>query len=327
LAVTDEFRSDESDSNNSDAEGEIDLDLLPLPGTTGTLRQAALEDVATYVSSGFKITFYEKHVIHGFYDGTKSDPASLLVYEISLTSTKNHRRRIRYLKASLKFEAHPLKQPVHDPFLCSWEPAMRGEVFIHPSKVSYTEEQKNKISATVKKEPIPAEASAEHETTKGKNFDRDDKATCKVDTSRTQTRGGGRKGKDLVTWQLLENKSQELLPDSFGVAVVIKRCPGLNFRVEFSADVEVDFWYDVAVGFNKAKDALFFKGRRDTSKLYDVSEQSEIPSGVEKVNLKELVDRDGLDDFIFFHEPEEIETTKRYGKGPKKIKKCSEVEM
>jgi hypothetical protein len=316
--VDDPERHSRGNGNDGDDEGEeLTLVLLPEEGTTGTLRQEALGNIVTYKSSGFNVKVNQKCVVHGFYD-SKASPASLLVYEIRLTSDKkSYKRRIRYMKASLRFEADPRKQPAHDPYLVSWEPAGRGDVYIYPTPVSYTDEKREKISATLKKDPVPVEASFEHESKSGKEYDRDDKALCTADPDETQIRGGGRKGPDVIEWQLLENESQELLPDLFGVAMVIRRVPGLNFRVVFSIKIEVDFWYDVGLAFDQVKNALFFKGGRELSKTYVVTDEGKIPDGVKKDNLKELVDRDGLDDFWFFHSPEEVEVARHYGKGAK----------
>lgn len=278
--------------------------------TSEILRGQALTNVVSYKSSGFNIKINQKYVVHGFYDG-EENPASLIVYEIRLTSDKkSHKRRIRYLKVSLRFEADPRGEPAQDPYLISWEPAGRGEVYIYPTPVSYTDEKRNTTSASLKKDPV--EASYQHESTGSRTYDRNDKALCTADPDETQIRGEGRKGPDVIQWQLLENKSQELLPDSFNAAMVVRRAPGLNFRVIFGASIEVDFWYDLSLAFNQVKNILPFKGSRELSKVYDVAIQGNVPAGLDDKNLKELVDRDGLDDFWGFHTPEEVNVTRHY---------------
>ncbi|KAJ9412546.1 hypothetical protein FOXG_14872 [Fusarium oxysporum f. sp. lycopersici 4287] len=291
---------------------ELEFDLVPEEGTTGILKQLALDQIATYKTSGFKIAVLEKHIVHGHYDGDESTPASLLVYEFHVRSErKNLKRRIRFLSVSVRFETDPPGSPSQDPFLISWEPAMKATVAVNSNIVKHTEGEDTKLAVVAKKGPVPLEATVERGRSKQIEFDRPDRVLCSSNPSKTPGRGGERKNYDKVVWMLHENKSQEMLPDAFCAAMVVKRTPKVNMKVVFEVGVYIDWWRDVSASLGKAATEVF-KGRREMSKTYNVTEPGEVLDGLKKDHLKELAVGDKLMDFCWFHIPEEIATKEFY---------------
>lgn len=298
---------------------DLDLDLIVDPSLTGTAREELLTNLHQREASGFTITVRQKYLVQGTYTGNTNEPATLLGLQFELRKTaKGKHRRFRYFKVALRFERDPWQLPSDDPFVKSYAPAQLGDIYLLPTEVHISEEITKKAGLEAKKDPVPLSAVLEIEKKKGKEWDQLRKATISAQAYKTELRGGGRLGEDKIEWTVTENDKQESIPDTFVVAVVLRRTGDSKFKVHFDIKADIDFWYGLEVFWQKVKDKTTiktFKGVREASKVFESTEQGEEPPKPKeqdkeppntdiKNNLRAFALGNELDKLVWHHLPE-----------------------
>jgi len=262
------------------------IEPAPSEGTVRTVGNEFKGQAAQFRASGLTITVREDRIVHGFYDWNESDPenserASLLVLRFDVRNEASSAERkwcIQRLDVSLRFEADPPQNPVNDPYITGYELGAAG-IVIHPNPVMETQEAEQITSTTATApDPVRLEGTVSIKEGKKKEFEAEEKATCSARLMKTQYKGDGRKECNEVMWTLTKNKSQEL-PDTFTVAVVIKRpatpdSTNPNFKVTFDINAEVDVWYDLAIEWLDPE-IYRFKDSGVLSKIYDSSKRGQ----------------------------------------------------
>ncbi|KAF2802519.1 uncharacterized protein BDZ99DRAFT_206205 [Mytilinidion resinicola] len=268
---------------------DLELELYEDPSLTGTAREELLTALHEHEASKFRITVRQKCLVHGTYTDN-SDPATLLGLQFELRKTDaGQHRRFRHFKVALRFETEPLQQPAQDPFVKSFAPAQQGVIYLLPTLVHKTVETNKEASLGVQQDPVPLSLALTAGKTKGEEWDQMRKATISAQAYKTHSRGGGRGGEDVVEWTFTENEKEESLPDTFTVAVVLRRIGDARFKVHFDIEAKIDFWYGLETFWQKVKNKTTFKAVREASKIFDPNEQGDEPTSTVKSRQAELL--------------------------------------
>jgi hypothetical protein len=253
-------------------------------------------------TSGFIISLRWKWVVHGKYSVNDPTPASLLVFHVKLTNQTNSTiRRFKHFNLRLQFENAPKRKPINDPYITECAPAMKGSVSIGET----TEDKSNNlvreagVKGGVEYAKVSAKVKSEEGTEKQVKFDMrlENEKEC-------STFGKGRRGEDIVSWNLRENPSQKRgVCDSFGVAILIKRSatfPRDKFVVTSTMKATIDFRQAISEAMSDV-----FKGDREQPFEFDpAATAAKIPPGLNIEALADFVDSGEFEKLAWFHIPE-----------------------
>jgi hypothetical protein len=293
----------------SDVDSVLSFNLLEDLITTGRPRLA--DNISQVEASGFSIVLREKLVLHGEWAPGEGS-ATLLVYRVELGNgslSGDKSRRFKQLSLKFRFERDPKATAAEDPFVGAYAPAQGTSITFLPTTVRETREQAINGSVEVDGQMVPAKFVVGLESKKGSEYERHARVKITGRALKTLRDGGmSRKGDDRVEWSIQENPKEKDIPDSYGLAIIVRRPDKSNFKVSFDLKAKVDWWYDVARKFQ-------FVGEEQRSKTYNVSAKAKgkIPKEVESANLSKLEESLKLDSlFAFTHLPEEMQPVQWY---------------
>ena len=261
-----------------------------------------------------KISVSVRRIIeaHGLYDTDHSKPASLIVLRFKITSKDfDQTRRVKALLIELRFERNPKKDNWHDPFLGSFAPALKGDVYINPSKETRAEGTEIGIEAAVDgPAPFPGHLGIHKNWTTSKMWEKDFVSKISGESKRTLLSKGMRQGDDKIWWNITENANKEDgIADTFAIAVLVKREASEKFQIHLDLELKVDVKYQLAAVWKK------ITSKRHEPLGFDPTlppdEDDEFPNErFSRNNLREFADKHLLDGLAFFHLPEQLKTAK-----------------
>jgi hypothetical protein len=298
-----------------DADSVIDFPLIDDPEETGQTRIELDENIHQHEASGFSIVLREQHVVHGTWAAASppamGQKASLLVYRVELYSdTAKENRRFKHLSLKFRLERVPKGKPAQDPYVASLAPAQGMTVVLLPTEVQRSRESTTQGAAEAGAgAPVPVKFSIMREDKVSAEWLQLARVKICGSAKKTLSMGGrNRLGDDRIEWAINENPKQATIPDSYGLAILLKRSDEEKFKIVFDFKLTVDFWYDLAK-INP------FNGWMGRSRTYDPSEEKSMkrPEGITLDSLGELAQGSTLDErFSFVHLPEEMQPVRVY---------------
>ena len=290
----------------------LDFDLHD--DLTETGRPRLDDNIGQVEASGFSIVLREKLVLNGTW-APGEGRATLLVYRVELGNNSDRSRRYKQLSLKFRFERDPPATPAEDPFVGAYAPAQGTSITFIPTTVRESREQTISGSVEVDGQIVPAKFSVGYENKRGSEYERHARVKITGRALKTLRHGGtSRKGDDRVEWAIQENPKEKDIPDSYGLAIIVRTQDESNFKVSFDLKAKVDWWYDVAK-------KIQFTGEKQRSKTYDVSAKAKcnIPDGLDSSNLSKLEEGLKLDSmFAFTHLPEAMQPIQIYPTTEKK---------
>ncbi|MCJ1394329.1 hypothetical protein MMC18_007207 [Xylographa bjoerkii] len=249
---------------------------------------------------------------HGLYDKNNSKQASLIVLRFKITSKDaDQTRRVKALLIEFRLEKVPKKDNWHDPFLVSFAPGLRGDIYINPLKEKRVEGTEAGIEvAADAPAPFPGHLGAHKNWTTSTEREKDSISKISADSKKTVPSKGERQGDDVVWWNITENASKEDgIADTIAVAVLVKREASDKFQIHLNMEVTVDVKYQLANLWRK------ITSKRHEPLGFDpmspVDEEDGFPNNkFDRNNLREFADNDWLDKLAFVHLPEQLKTAK-----------------
>ncbi|KAI9859752.1 MAG: hypothetical protein M1813_006469 [Trichoglossum hirsutum] len=273
---------------------------------TGEYKSHTDELVRQRITSGFVITVRRTIAVHGTYSKTDGTPTSLLAYRFKLSSTRSTAdRRIRTLLVKLRFERDPKEDPIDDPCILSYAPAEKGKIVINET----IEKRNSKVSTKVHPSAgaSVAKISGEYEIESGVEYEK--RFYTDVQAEKLKSSRAGRRGEDLVQFNLTENTSQkDGVVDTFGLAVFVNRRDADDkFKMHMDIKAEVDFRYAIAETWES------ITGQRDeplqiNPKDPDVAK----PDELETCEMGKFAESDMFERLAFLHLPESYKVTEFY---------------
>jgi hypothetical protein len=309
--------ADQTQTQNTD----FVLHLVTKAGEEGQSRTRLESAVYEHQASGFKVAFRPVYLVHGTL-ASGGEPASLVVFKCELVKTggAQKQRRFRELTVKLRFERDPLENPAADPVILCYAPAQQGNLYLLPTVVKRSEEKE--LGAAAGGEFSGAKADLHYNQKSQEEWDQLRVALVTADSWKDQTKGGGRKGDNVVEWTVTENEKQKAIPDTFALGVVLGRVGEPNFKVNIDVTAKVDFWYGLEISWQKMKQkfssskkredqVIEFEGEGKTQGIvYNPAIQGTAPDQTDLKALQKFVDGDKLDKLVYLHLPEEVEARK-----------------
>ncbi|KAI0895985.1 hypothetical protein F4806DRAFT_496110 [Annulohypoxylon nitens] len=227
----------------------ISLQLEEYTQNAGTVRTDINPSAGTIRRPGFSVDFEIIYEVHGSYDPSDHDNASLLVIRI-IPFPKDIERQFLWfsIKLSVIPAAHKSGKPASNDYdddddesgilrVTSFEPASQGDQFIDVYTTNEARERMAQISAQV---PITSTASL------GGQYSATDKLEFQnVHTLRVNGRGD-RSDMTLphqiyngAKWNISAANKTQGIGDSFTVALLIKRPEGSSFQLAAEVDGDV----------------------------------------------------------------------------------------
>jgi len=224
----------------------INLELEDYRDNAGTLRTDILPSAGTSKGPAFSVDFKIVYEVHGGFDATDVDNASLLVIKI-VPFPKDDEKQ--FLWFSVKLSVHAAGKVGHQcnlddeddeeniPQLISFEPASGGEQFVDVYTTNEAREHMTQLNAQI---PIGQGASLGGQLS----------ATSKSEFTRTHLlRVTGKEGRsDLslpsnfcnqAAWKICAANREQGIGNSFTVALLIKRPAGSQFQLAAQVDGDV----------------------------------------------------------------------------------------
>ncbi|KAF4996426.1 hypothetical protein FGRMN_4483 [Fusarium graminum] len=268
-------------------------------------------NIYQHEASGFSMVLRQTHLAHGKWTDdldVENNFASLLVFKIEMHSKHpKHKRRFRDVHIRLKFLNDTSQDPADRPIVKCFEPGQQGSIILHRTPVARSQE--TLVGAEGKLSGQPAEAGIKYERKSVQSYEQHDGVSISAVAKMSATASKDKTstlGDDRVEWYISENKSQMELPDSCGLAVLLKRRNNNNFKAHIKVTANVDFWYEV-----RSITQSFF-GARDGFVSYDPNVQGTYPDVVDPKNLAKLEEGLELSKLSFSHLPEEVSPFRFY---------------
>ncbi|KAH0563334.1 hypothetical protein GP486_002096 [Trichoglossum hirsutum] len=286
-------------------EPDLTLDLYEVK-ETGEYKSHTDELVRQHIISGFVITVRRTIAVHGTYSKTDKTPTSLLAYRFKLSSKRSTAdRRIRSLLVKLRFERDPKEDPIDDPCVLSYAPAEKGEIAINETVEIHNSSSSSRVNPSIGASGV--KLSGEIAKQSGALYEK--KFYTNIQAEKLKSSRAGRKGEDLVQFNLTENASQkDGVVDTFGVvAFVNRRDAGDKFKVHMDIKAEVDFRYTVGEAWEKVT------GHRDKPLQVNPKDPNVAkPDGLETCEMGKFAESDMFERLAFLHLPESYNVTKFY---------------
>jgi len=314
-----------SDDEQND---EIEVQLIEDPEGLGETRTEVAEEAGMHTVSGMSVKISKLYIVHGTLtkktDGEVSGSpeastnitgslreedklASLLIF-LFKSKGKYSKRRFREIVITMRFERNPFKAAELDPWVKCYDPGYNGNRSLGSTSVKHSEESTLSGKLGVSYPPIELEGG--YEQTKGSAWKGHEQVKVDAMEFKDETKGGGREGPNIVEWTVSENKREPAFPDTFALGVVLQRPDDANFDVHFDIDAKVDFRYDVNKTWENFKNV--FKKAEPAVVRLDPKKQGKKPEKMDPYNLQAVVDGTALNDLIFVHLRENMESKKFY---------------
>ncbi|KAF5582946.1 ankyrin-3 [Fusarium pseudocircinatum] len=294
----------------------VDQQVLELPlvndeDPNEVYRATLGSNIYQHEACGFTIILRQTHIAHGKWaddPDVENNFASLLVFRIELHSKHpKHKRRFRDVHITLKFSDDISQDPADRPVIKCFEPGQQGSIILHRTPV--TRSQETLLGAEGRLSGQPAEAGIKYESKSVQSYEQHDGVSISAVAKMSATTSKDKTpllGDDRVEWYISENKSQMEVPDSCGLAVLLKRRNNKNFKAHIKVKANVDFWYEVRSITES------FLGAQNGSVSYDPTVQGTYPDLVDPKNLAKLEEGLELSKLSFSHLPEDVSPLRFY---------------
>jgi len=292
---------------NSNGVEEIELSLDDVTTGLGELKSDLPTQIQTVKRSNYTVSIRRLYEVHGKFQKTGHDEASLLVWKFS-PKVKGENRRFTTFKVTLRFELSSQSDNNDDPpYIVSYAPAQDGAVFFSEHLTTVTRE--TSIQGSLSAQPPAGGASVGLTATKAKTEESERRELNKL-SSESHQEGDGR-GDNVVSWWMNAPNHTNGVGDSIAVAVLVKRAARSHFVVHVTVDADVGFKARVS---NKWQDLIKGKSTRLGPYGPGIGVQSK-PDGIDDQNLHEASTKNLLDQLAFVHAPEKAAVKKFYSDG------------
>jgi hypothetical protein len=230
-----------------DSDSELDFEFEPDNDDKGDVKTDESVQVYQHEATGFRVSVRLVHQVHGFLNGQGATPASLIVLKFKLTDTDDDpNRRFKRFYVELRFAKDPKGDPADDPYVKAYEPAGKDPVYLSEtfSEVTNTITYGVDVKAGAPP-PVKLEADFNASRTKENKYSRKFLYLVQADRKETEE-GGGRKGQDIVYWNLRENSTEKVGVGAMTVAVLVARKKGQKFTMRMALKATVDLEYSIA---------------------------------------------------------------------------------
>lgn len=300
----------------------VRFELEADPDFMGQTKSSGEKYGLTFKASGFYMSYVIVHAIHGLWDSSSSTAsskfpyASLIVIRFELAhdrSTKD--RRFVAFNPILQLRTNPISVPRADPWVVHYEPAGQGTIWLSESESNLTNQKVVEVSADIKAQPSPIYAGAKYTNTTGEDYTRHKRYEIQSGGEVTQTRGGGRGGRDKVWWNATEDSNEKRgVGDRLQVAILVRQEKASRFMIDLTLKGHVDALYSLANAVQKARRPFHSMNKFELD--FDPADSNvTILDGVDPHNLASA-EKDGtLGKLSFEHSPEKISSTTFYGNG------------
>jgi hypothetical protein len=295
------------------------VDLQPVSDEQqGQLRSDASTQFFQYEASKRRISARLVHAIHGHLDGDGSDAASLVVLRFKMTSMNDSgdKRRWKRFYAPVRFETVPDAEPKDDPWVRAYAPGYDGTIYLTETLATNKTTKTYGLGAKLRPPPpAPLELDFNAERKKEQQSEERFLHTVESDRKKTETKGSGRGGEDIVYWNLRENSQEKVgVADELQVAILLVRPnENQNFKVQINLEGTIDFKYTVA---RTLDEIIHGKGACELS--FDVEKgTTPPPEGVIPEELRVVMNDEDkiLKSLSYIHIPEKFLPRQTYGQG------------
>lgn len=281
---------------------------------TGLLRTELQQVRGVFDISDISVSVRRVCEAHGVWDDQKpSVNASLIIWSCKVfnngRSQTLQKRRVKSLKVQLRFEngletvrrsrRNP-KSPSDDPQIVAYAPASLGAIYIMPTEETRSESTEGGIEGSLEgPAPLKPKISAHLKQTASREYKKN--FAFKIDAEAQDSTGpnSSRGGENMVTWNMVENESQQDgISDTFLLCVVLQRPTAEQFVVHLGFDAHVDRWYEIKQKTNKLL-------RRWHPLAFNPQDPPNgLPENHSLQNLKKSAQGSILDDLAGIHFPE-----------------------
>lgn len=289
---------------------ELELPLVDWTPGGGKLKSDLPRQIGTLSKPGYSVSLQHLYEVHGQFDKTSTDNASLLVLKIC-PKVDSPGRCFKNFEVTLAFTPAKGSKPNDDPpYIVSYEPAQEGVVYFseHFTNVTNTSSLQGSLTA----QPPVSGASLGLTTSKSKTAESQRRVLHKLSSGTVYDTGD--EGPNVVWWRLEPATESDGIGDSIAVAVLIRRAKSSKFDISLDAKADVGFRARVSEPWK-----VFQKRQKTVLGPFGPADGGarSIPEDVDEHDLHAASTNEILKRLVYVHVPEKVAAKEFYSTGMK----------